>query len=128
MSSSKKELPNARKRVTASGRARTFVKKSKRGATSELDGSYVQRVKKTVTTVDVVKQQMPANHSDNEAILSMLRDIKDSNEALWKRMDKDEQHTVCDSTPINPRSHAFDQMGNIIANFTSASYPVGRLG
>ena len=68
---------------------------------------------------------MPANHSDNEAILSMLRDIKDSNEALWKRMDKVEQHTVCDSTPINPRSHAFDQMGDIIANLTSASYPVG---
>ena len=88
MPSSKKELLNARKRVTASARSRTSVKKSKRVAASELDGSYVQRVKRTVSTASVKEKQQPAPHSDNEAILSMLKDIKDSNEALSKRMDK----------------------------------------
>ena len=56
MPSSKKELPNARKRVMASARARTSVKKSKRAATSELDGLYVQRVKRIVSTADVGKK------------------------------------------------------------------------
>ena len=46
MSSSKKELPNARKRVTASGRARTSVKKSKRATTSELDGLMYRELEK----------------------------------------------------------------------------------
>ena len=77
----------------------------------ELDGSYVQKVKKTVSTVDTGEKQQPAPHSDNELILSMLRDIKDSNKALSKRMDKVEQQAVRDSTPINPRSHAYDHRG-----------------
>ena len=128
MASSKKELPNAIKRVTASARARTSVKKSKRATVSELDGLYVQKVKRTVSTADVGTNQQPALHSDNELILSMLRDIKDSNEALSKRMDEVEQQAVRDSTPINPWSHAFDHRGVIIADLTSTAYPVGRLG
>ena len=97
--------------MTASARARTSVKESKRVAASELDGSYVQRVKRTVSTANVKEKQQPAPHSDNEAILSMLKDIKDSNEALSRRMDKVERQAVRDSTPINPRSHAFDHRG-----------------
>ena len=106
MPSSKKELPNARKWVTVSARARTSVKKSRRTSASELDGWYVQRVKRTA---DVGQKQQPAPHSDNEVIC--VGNIKDSNEALLKRMDKVEQQAFRDTTPINPRSHAFDHRG-----------------
>ena len=96
MPSSKKEIPNARKRVTASARARTSVKKSKRIAASELDGSYVQRVNKTVSTGSVKDKQQPVPHSDNAAIFSILKDIKESNEALSKRMDRVERQAIRD--------------------------------
>ena len=111
MPSSKKELPNARKRVTASDRARTSVKKTRRVGVSELDGSYLQKTKKTVSSSDAVKQRKPAEQSDNETILSLLQDIKHSNELLSKRMDKVEQQAVQGSTPINPRSHTFEPKG-----------------
>ena len=116
MPSSKKEIPNARKRVTASARARTSVKKQKRMVASELDGSYVQKSKKTVSTACVKEKQQPVSHPDNEAILSILKDIKESNDALSKRMDKVERQAARDSTPINPRSHAFDHRGMSLPN------------
>ena len=116
MPSSKKEIPNARKRVTASARARTSVKKQKRMVASELDGSYVQKSKKTVSTACVKEKQQPVSHPDNEAILSILKDIKESNDALSKRMDKVERQAARDSTPINPRSHAFDHRGISLPN------------
>ena len=111
MPSSKKELPNARKHVTASARARTSVKKNRRVGVSEFDGSYLQKTKKTVSSSDVVKQRKPAKQSDNETILRLLQDIKHSNELLSKRMDKVEQQAVQGSTPINPRSHTFKPKG-----------------
>ena len=116
MPSSKKEIPNARKRVTASARARTSVKNSKKIAASELDGSYVQRVNKTVSTGSVKDTQQPASHSDNAAIFSILKDIKESNEALSKRMDRVERQAIRDSTPINPRSHGVDHRGISLPN------------
>ena len=105
MPSSKKELPNARKRVTASARARTSVKKTRKVGVSELDGSYLQKAGKTVSSFGVANQRQPAEQSANETILSLLQDIKQSNELLSKRMDKVEQQAVQGSTPINPRSH-----------------------
>ena len=108
MPSSKKELPNARKGVTASARARTSVKKTRRVGVSELDGSYLQKAKKTVNSSGVMKQQQSAEQSDNGTILSLLQDIKHSNELLSKRMDKVEQQALRGSTPINPRSHTFE--------------------
>ena len=108
MPSSKKELPNARKRVTASARARTSVKKTRKVGVSELDGSYLQKAGKTVSSSGVANQRQPAEQSANETILSLLQDIKQSNESLSKRMDKVEQQAVQGSTPINPRSHTFE--------------------
>ena len=108
MPSSKKELPNARKCVTCSARVRTSLKKSKRVRVSELDGSYLQRAKKTVSNTDDVKQQKPDNQTDKDTILSLLQDIKHSNEVLFRRMDKIEQQAVQGATPINLRSHTFD--------------------
>ena len=111
MPSSKKELPNARKCVTASARARTSVKKTRQVEVSELDGSYLQKTKKTVSHSDAVKKGKPAGQSDSESILSLLQEIKHSNELLSKRMDKVEQHAVQGSTPINPRSHTLEPKG-----------------
>ena len=76
MPSSKKEIPNARKRVTASARARTSVKKQKRMVASELDGSYVQKSKKTVSTACVKEKQQPVSHPDNEPFCQYLKTLK----------------------------------------------------
>ena len=83
------------------------MKKTRWVGVSELDGSYLQKTKKTLSDSDVVKQQKPAEQSD-EIILSLLQDIKYSNELLSKRMDKVEQQAVQGSTPINHRSHTFE--------------------
>ena len=58
---------------------------------SELDGSYLQKTKRTVSNSDTVKKGKPAGQSDSESILSLLQEIKHSNELLSKRMDKVEQ-------------------------------------
>ena len=99
----KKMLPNARKRVTASARARIPVKKS----STQLDGSYVEPShNKTVRTVNGV-DQTPKNSipSTNDAIMVMLQEIKESNVALARRMYKVEQSSVRD-IPLNQRLHA----------------------
>ena len=97
MPSNKKTLPNARKRVTESARARVSVRKIKKTNT-QLDGSYLEpKSSEIVSTV-------PAAHQTNDAIMVMLQEIKDSNTALCRRMDKVEQSSFR-GTPLNSRSH-----------------------
>ena len=92
MPSTRKPLPNDRKKVTASARARTSVKKTGSRKASHLDGPYLEKLagKKTVSTA---KSDQPGSSgpSNNDAILSMLQEIKDSNTALAQRMDRVEQ-------------------------------------
>ena len=83
MPSTKKTLPNDRKRVTASARARVSVKKAKKGSL-QLDGSYLEKAtsKKTVSTS------------------SSVEPVTESNTALAKRMDKVERIANRDATPL----------------------------
>ena len=119
MPSTKKTLPNDRKRVTASARARVSVKKAKKGSL-QLDGSYLEKAtsKRTVSTSSSVEPVTDTSTpSQNDAIMTMLNEIKESNTALAKRMDKVERIANRDATPLNPRSHA--------ANFPSHSSQMG---
>ena len=79
----RKTLPNDRKKVTASARAKTSVKKTGSSKGSQLDSSYMEKLagKKTVSTKKNV-QPSSSEPSDNDAILSMLQKIRDSNAAL----------------------------------------------
>ena len=69
-----------------------------------------------------MKQRKPAEQPDNEAILSLLQDIKHSNEVLSRRMDKVEQQAVQGSTPINPRSHTIEHK-DLSSQLTSPQQP-----
>ena len=91
MPSTRKTLPNNRKKVTASTSARTSVKKTGPRKVSQLDGSYLEKLagKKTVSTRNV--QPSSSGPSDNDTILSMQQEIMDSNAALAQRMDRVEQ-------------------------------------
>ena len=99
MPSERKQLTKPRKRVTASARARISVKKTRKVLNNGMDGSYLRTDKETVTGPSTLT-------SSNEAILAMLTEIKESNAALARRMDKVEGNS---STPINLRSHTSDQ-------------------
>ena len=111
MPSNKKMLPKERKRVTASARARISVRKAKKGKQSDFDGSYLEKAGgNTVSTVTNWQQSETSVPSNNDAVLLMLQEIKDSNAALAHRMDKVEQSVTRDTTPLNPRSHIPDPL------------------
>ena len=105
MPSERKQLTKPRKRVTASARARISVKKTRKVVNNGMDGSYLRTDKETVSNADSVTGPSTLTNS-NEAILAMLTEIKESNTALARRMDRVEGNS---STPINPRSHTSDQ-------------------
>ena len=81
MPSSKKILPNARKKVTASAQAMVSVRKIRKDST-QLDDSRTS-CKKTVSTLNTA-DQIPASSapSQNDTIMSMLHEIKESNASL----------------------------------------------
>ena len=90
---------------------------------SQLDGSYLEKLsgKKTVSSVNH-DPPISSGPSSNDAILSMLQEIKDSNTAFAQRMDRVEQTAARGGTPINLRSHAqaipthSSQMGSPVLN------------
>ena len=84
MPSTKKTLPSKKKRVTASARARISVRKTKKGKQSNLDGSYLEKAneRNTVSTVNTLQQPVTSAPSNNDAVMLMLQEIKDSNAAL----------------------------------------------
>ena len=104
MPSERKQLPKARKRVTASARAQIYVRKSRK-VVSGMDGSYLHTDKETVSSLNSVTGPSTST-SGNDAILAMLHEIKESNTALVRRMDRVEGNN---STPVNPRSHTLGQ-------------------
>ena len=105
MPSERKQLPKMRKRVTASARARISVRKSRKVVNNRMDGSYLHTDKKTVCTSNSVTGPSTSGNN-NEAIIAMLNEIKESNVALARRMDRVEGNS---STPINPRSQTLGQ-------------------
>ena len=105
MPSERKQLPKARKCVTASARARISVRKSRKTVNGGLDGSYLHKDRDTVSNGASVTQLSTSSNS-KDAIMAMLYEIKESNAALARRMDKVKGHKC---TPINPRLHSLDQ-------------------
>ena len=99
-------LPNKRKRVTASARASILVRKTKKGKQSNLDKSYLEKAsgRNTVSTVNTLQQPGTSAPSNNDAVMLMLQEIKDSNIALARCMDTVEQSVTRDATTLNPRS------------------------
>ena len=114
MPSTKKMLPNERKRVTASARARISVKKSKKGKSSNMDGSYLTKVseRNTVSTVNTLEQPGTSAPSSNDAGMLMLQEIKESNAALAQCRDRVEQSVTRHAAPLNPRSHIHDSLSH----------------
>ena len=74
MPSTKKMLPNERKRVTASARARISVKKTKKGKSSNLAGSYLERdsEKNTLSTVNTLEQPGTSASSNIDNVMLMV--------------------------------------------------------
>ena len=74
MPSSKKMLPNARKKVTASARARVSVRKIRKDST-QLDGSYLGRTSSkktgTVSTLNTADptSSAPSQNNANEYVI-----------------------------------------------------------
>ena len=97
----KTSVKTSRKRVTASTRARTSVKKVKRD-NSDLSGSYIKVPKKPVTTFladEVISTD--SQQSSNGEILAY------SNQELMKRVDNLERRSIS-STPRSSKSHSIE--------------------
>ena len=88
-----------KKRTTALARARISTKKARK-TTPEADGSYIQQ------GVAVSTDTVPGtNSTSNEVIVSLLQKHDESNKILSSRMDRMEQRSSFNSTPVLPRSH-----------------------
>ena len=112
MPSNKKMLPKEKKCVTVSARARISTRKARKGKQSDFYGSYLEKAseRNIVSTVNNLQQSGTSVPSNNDAVLLMLQEIRDSNAALARRMDKVEQSVTRDTTPLNPRSHIPDPL------------------
>ena len=89
----KTPVTNIKKRTTASARARISTKRMKKSVPNS-DGSYIQE--QPGTNVSTVKQHQSAPTSvntHNEAILTLLQRLDESNKALRTRMDRMEQRS-----------------------------------
>ena len=110
---STKKVPaaNARKKVTASARARINTGRTKRVLDS--NGSYIQdTAKETVSTVPSLSStgpdSGPASQTSNDAILAYLKRIDDSTKALGERVQAIERNHSIDVTPVRQRLHSHD--------------------
>ena len=88
-STKKAPAANARKKVTASARARINTGRTKRVLDS--NGSYIQdTAKETVSIVPSLSSNSPdsgpASQTSNDAILAYLKRIDDSTKALGERV------------------------------------------
>ena len=111
MSSVSKKTPatNVRKKVTASARAKTSVRKSRTKPTAH-NGSYLQQ---TVSTEDISVRDTVASSSapkdTNDAILTLLQEMSKANKDIVHRIDALERQQAVNSTPLvgkqQPRVH-----------------------
>ena len=110
MPSTKKPQAVKRKKVTASARARTSPRNSRKAKTVDLEGSYLQPVANVSTQPSTSQVPGPSsNASTNDAILDMLQQLHESNKALAQRLERVEQRSFT-STPVNQRSNTHELM------------------
>ena len=113
MPSTRKEpVANARKKVTASARARINTGQAKK--TSDNNGSYIQdTTKKTVRNVQSLSSTGPDSgpalqQTSNDAILAYLKRIDDSTKELGERVQAIERNQSIDVTPVRQQLHSHD--------------------
>ena len=121
MPSSKKAPSMARKKVTASARARISTRKIRKDTHKDLNESYIQAtLQPQVSTMPSNSNQDPDPRStdSSNAILSMLTELSESNRALLTRIEKIEQKqsavTYGSQTP--PRLHTTERFPHIPAH------------
>ena len=100
----KTPVTNIKKRMTASPQARLSTKRVKK-TISNADESYIQD--RTGATVNTATQPGKSGTS-NEAIITLLQKLDESNKILSSRMDKMERRSSCNSTPVIPQSHSHE--------------------
>ena len=104
-SNKKTPVTNIKKRTTASARSKISTKRVKKSVPNS-DGSYIQDQPHTnVSTSDQCQPDPTSASAHNEAILSLLHRLDESNRALTTRMDRMEQRSF-NSTPVTPRAHS----------------------
>ena len=94
MPSSRKAPYMARKKVTASARARILTRKIRKDTHKDLNESYIQAgIQPQVSTIPSSSNldPDPTRTDSSNAILSMLTELSESNRALQSRMERVEQ-------------------------------------
>ena len=110
MSSVNKKTPatNGRKKVTASARAKTSIRKPRTKTTAH-NGSYLQ----PVSTEDIIAKDTVISSTTprdtNDAILTLLQDMSKTNKDIVNRIEALERQQSVNSTPLmgrqQPRVH-----------------------
>ena len=125
MPSSKKAPSMARKKVTASARARVSTRKIRKDTHKDLNESYIQAaLQPQVSTMSSSSNQDPDPRSmdSSNAILSVLTELSESNRALLSRIERVErrQSTTVYAGQTPPRSYGSDRFSHVL------SHTVGR--
>ena len=140
MSSANKKTPvtNVRKKVTASARAKTSVRKPRVKATAH-NGSYLQH---PVSTEDIIVKDTvissTAPKDTNDVILTLLQEMNKANKDIVHRIDALERQQSVNSTPLtgkqqsrvhidsNPVTAMATSVAPQISRSTSANYMLGH--
>ena len=110
MPSAKKPPAVKRKKVTASARARTSPRNSRKAKTVDLEGSYLQPLPNVSTQPSTSRMPGPSSDASiNDAIFDMLQKLHESNKTLAQRLERVEQRSFT-STPVNQRSNSHELM------------------
>ena len=107
MASLNKKTPvtNGRKKVTASARARTSVRKTRTKGAAH-NGSYLQNPVSTVETVKDTVIPSATSKDTNDTILALLQEMNNSNRDIVNRINALERQQSANSTPLVGRHQA----------------------
>ena len=103
--SKKPPVTTGRKKVTASARAKTSIRKQRKLSTAGQDGSYIQDPVSTVThTVTSSSPRIPGT-SHNDAILTILQEMQQTNKDIVQRIvTLEKNQAICPTSLVSPSS------------------------
>ena len=122
MASLNKKTPatNGRKKVKASARAKTSVRKTRTKVTAH-NGSYLLNPVSTVETVKDTVMPSATSKDTNDTTLALLQEMNKSNRDIVSRIDELERQQLANSTPLVSRHQARVHTNPNMASSAAAS-------
>ena len=123
MASLNKKTPvtNGRKKVTASAKAKTSVRRTRTKVITAHNGSYLQNPVNTVETVKDTVMPSTTSKDTNDTILALLQEMNKSNKDIVNHIDALERQQSANLTPLVVRQQARVHTNPNMASSAAAS-------